>query len=114
MSMATGTNVNAYPTWVEVVNTEQLGGGTAADRAHSGTPQGTLRELLGWRIDSNDPAAIQRALAETFPITVVDGKNVVGLRDSGFRTSAADGTSSAITGAQRSLYERAKAIIDQA
>lgn len=101
------TSFDGYPTWVEVVNTD-----TATTPTPS-RPLSPLRSALGWR-DTSSAADIKRALIETFPITVVGGRNVVEVRERGFRlqTSGSDGSTVA-TGAQLALYTRAKAIVEQ-
>jgi hypothetical protein len=99
------TSIDGYPTWVEVVNT----GTTTTTTTRPTSP---LRSALGWR-DTASAADIKRALIETFPITVVDGHNVVEVRDRGFRLQTSGNGSTVASGAQLALHTRAKAIVEQ-
>lgn len=108
------SNTEGYPTWVEVVNTDAWSGGGDSGSTTTTTSRATspLRSALGWR-DTASAADIKRALIETFPITVVDGRNVVEVRERGFRLQTSGDGSTVASGAQLALYTRAKAIVDQ-
>jgi len=102
---------DAYPTWVEVVtpgpNPAHRG------RAKAGSSTTSISDVLGWRVDIKNADGIKRALAEAFPIKVVNGKNCVEVKKGGFRSQAAQAGTFAVTGAQKSLYERVRTVVEQ-
>ncbi len=71
----------------------------------------TLREILGWRPRNNDPKGFLTSLTQSFEIKDVEGHTQWKWRP---RTYAAEADLGAITGAQASLYSRARAALDQA
>ncbi len=70
----------------------------------------TLREILGWRPRNNDPRGFLASLSQSFEIKNVEGHTEWKWRP---RTYAAEADLGAITGAQASLYSRARAALDQ-
>lgn len=105
----------AYPIWAEVVHTSAAPSGPArpSGGGASMTSVSTISDVLGWRVNFNDPAGIKRALTEAFEVKKIDGKDVVQWRPRGFRIQSARRGVGAIAGAQLSLYERARVIVDQ-
>lgn len=71
----------------------------------------TLREILGWRPRNNDPRGFLASLTQSFEIKDFEGHTQWAWRP---RTYAAEADLGAITGAQASLYSRARAALDQA
>ncbi len=68
-----------------------------------------LREILGWRPRANDARGFQASLNQAFEITEIEGQTKLTWRQ---RTFAADADLGAITGAQASIYSRARAALD--
>lgn len=105
----------AFPIWTEAVNTT-AGSGTAgpSGRARGDASLSSISEILGWRVNKSDARGIRRALDEAFSITRThEGRTVVEWKQRGFRVQAGSSGIAEVTGAQRSLYERAKAIVEQ-
>lgn len=109
---------NPYPIWTQIVNN----GSTPS--AGSGTPVGgsrtrdesltALSEILGWRVNKTDPDGIRHALTEAFTITRDEnGSSDVTWVPRGLRVQVNRSGSATITGAQRSLFERARAMVEQ-
>jgi hypothetical protein len=69
-----------------------------------------LREILGWRPRSNDPRGFLASLNQSFDIKEIEGHTHWKWRQ---RTFAAEADLGAITGAQASIYTRARASLDQ-
>jgi hypothetical protein len=69
-----------------------------------------LREILGWRPRSNDPRGFLASLNQSFEVKEVEGHVSWTWRP---RTFAAEADLGAITGAQASIYTRARASLDQ-
>ncbi|HEX9985983.1 MAG TPA: hypothetical protein VGF69_22165 [Thermoanaerobaculia bacterium] len=105
----------AFPIWTENVNTSNVAGTTTpSGRGRGDSSLASISEILGWRVNKSDPQGIRRALNEAFNITKhEDGRSVVNWKQRGFRVQAGSSGIAEITGAQRSLYERARAIVDQ-
>jgi hypothetical protein len=70
----------------------------------------TLRNVLGWRPRDNDPKAFLAALNSSFSLATVEGTVVATYTPRSFALQADLG---AVTGGQASLYNRAKAALDQ-
>ncbi|HWW60206.1 MAG TPA: hypothetical protein VN181_02460, partial [Thermoanaerobaculia bacterium] len=105
---------NAYPIWMENVSTSTDAGASRAGRSRTDSTLATISDILGWRVDTSDPAGIRRALSEAFTICHdPEGKTIVKHKPRGFRVQVAQSGIAAVTGAQRSLYERARNIVDQ-
>ncbi|HEX8172444.1 MAG TPA: hypothetical protein VF824_18055 [Thermoanaerobaculia bacterium] len=106
-----------YPVWTAVVPASESAAtsvSVAGALARGGSTAAALSAVLGWRVREDDAAGIRRALAEAFPITRdVTGKTVVKWRPRGYRAQAVQAGIGAITGAQLSIYERARTIVDQ-
>jgi hypothetical protein len=72
--------------------------------------ESAIREVLGWRPKSNDPKGFVAALTQAFEIKDVEGHVEWKWTP---RTYAIRADLGAITGAQASIYQRAKAALDQ-
>lgn len=108
-------DIASYP-----ILTEDISGGgrVASDRSGSGTTrlgslvEGAIRDVIGWRPKTTDPRGFAAALGKSFTTTEIEGRT---------ETKWTPGTSAlqveadlgAITGAQASIYTRAKLAIDQ-
>ena len=105
----------AFPIWTEVVNTSTVSGTAGpTGRARGDTSLSSLSDILGWRVNTSDAQGIRRALDDAFSITRAhDGHTVVTWKQRGFRVQAGSSGTAEVTGAQRSLYERTKAIVEQ-
>jgi hypothetical protein len=106
---------SAFPIWTETVNTT-AGSGAAgpSGRGRGDASLSSISEILGWRVNKSDAQGIRRALDEAFSINrTEDGQTVVEWKQRGFRVQAGSSGIAEVTGAQRSLYERAKAIVEQ-
>lgn len=104
-----------YPIWTEVVSTTVPG---ATPSGSGGRPRDAsltaLSEVLGWRVNKQDPDGIRRALTDAFTLERdEEGKTQITWNQRGLRVQVNKSGVAALTGAQRSLYERAKAIIEQ-
>ncbi|MFC8516874.1 hypothetical protein [Streptomyces sp. NPDC057257] len=99
------------------VLTEEIGGGGrgavggVVDRAASfgQTVENALRDVLGWRPGSNT-SGFQAALAGAFELREVQGHTEFTWHPRGYAVQADLG---ALTGAQASIYQRAKNALDQ-
>jgi|GEM_PF-1684270 len=74
------------------------------------TVEGALREILAWRPKANDPRGFVAALNQAFSVTDVDGHTEWAWTPRSYAIQADMG---AVTGAQASIYARAKAALDQ-
>jgi hypothetical protein len=99
------------------VLTEEVGpigapgqGGTSSGTSSLGQKVGiALREILGWRPRLNDPRGFLASLNQSFEVKEVEGHTEWAWRQ---RTFAAEADLGAITGAQASIYTRARAALD--
>lgn len=109
-------NLSAYP-----VLTQETGygrtpsypsGGPSSATSLGQIVEGTLRNVLGWRPKTNDPKGFVAALGQSFTCKEVDGRTecLYTPRTYAVQVQADMG---AITGAQASIYARAKAALDQ-
>jgi hypothetical protein len=127
------TNMNGLrqgdPTWEEAVSdfttfpilTEAIGDGYRRSRpTQSAAPsapgltqvvESAFREVLGWRPDVNDPKGLTAALNQAFTSKEVDGHREWQWVPRSYHVISAD--MGAITGAQASIYTRAKSVLDQ-
>ena len=110
------TDLSAYPVLTEEVST--LGPPAPAGGASGGGGSGTgygrtvdqvMRDVLGWR-PSDDVAGFQAALTGAFQLSHVEGHTEWSWQQRGYAVQADMG---ALTGAQASIYARAKSALDQ-
>jgi hypothetical protein len=85
--------------------------GPPAQTSLANTVDGTLRQLLGWKINSEDPKGFVGALNASFQCKMVEGRTECSWTP---RTYAVQtDLSGGITGAQASLYSRTKDAVDK-
>jgi hypothetical protein len=103
----------AFPVLTESVTPAQLPAAGAPPSSIGQTVEAALREALGWRPKPNDPRSFNAALLQSFDRREVEGHTVSAWTP---RTYAAQVQADlgAITGAQASLYSRAKVALDAA
>jgi hypothetical protein len=107
---------NDFPFLTEEVDLAGRGGAGTPSAGGIGavgqTVERTLREVLGWRPRPSDPKGFQAALLQAFTVEQVAGHTEVrwNPRSYAVEIQADLGT---ITGAQASLYTRAKGALDQ-
>jgi hypothetical protein len=105
-----------YPILTKEVNGYRSGGrdGQSAGAPASGSltrsAQGAIRDLLGWRYRANDPKGFVAALSKAVDLKEVEGHVEWTWKIRPFMVQADMG---AVTGAQASIYKRAKAAADQ-
>lgn len=102
----------AYPILTEEVGGAQAPSGTGAT-APSGLGQAAtnaIRDVLGWRPKAGDAKGFVAALNGSFTTYEVEGHTEVRWTPRGYAVQADLG---AVTGAQASLYARARAALDQ-
>ena len=104
------------------VLTEEIGSGRAPRPATPGAPvspgtsqlgqivDGALREVLGWRPRATDAHGFVAALNQSFSVKEVEGHTEWKWTPRSYAVAAELG---AVTGAQASIYSRAKAMLDQ-
>jgi hypothetical protein len=110
------TDLAAYPVLTEEVSTTGapapvaggLGGGAAAPGYGQAVDQ-VIRDVLGWR-PGGDVAGFQAALSGAFQLREVEGHTEWTWQQRGYAVQADMG---ALTGAQASIYARAKSALDQ-
>jgi hypothetical protein len=112
----------AYPVLTEQVNVTGAGGAATPTGTPTGTGggslsrliTGTLRDVLGWKPRADDTRGFVAALNQSFAGTEVEGRTEYAWvpRSSGALARPAD--LGAVTGAQLSIYTRARAALDQA
>jgi hypothetical protein len=83
-------------------------GGGSTSLAQSA--EAAVRDVLNWRPKTNDPAAFTNALSQAFTLTDVEGHTQWTWTPRSYTVQTDLG---AVTGAQASLYTRAKAALDQ-
>jgi 5-hydroxyisourate hydrolase-like protein (transthyretin family) len=104
----------AFPVLTEAVTPAQLPAPSGGPVSSVGqTVTAALREALGWRPRPGDPRGFTAALAQSFDRREVEGHTVASWTP---RTYAAQVQADlgAITGAQASLYSRARVALDEA
>lgn len=110
------TDLSAYPVLTEEVST--IGAPTPAAGApgaggpgagYGQTVDQAMRDVLGWR-PSADVAGFQAALTGAFQLRQVEGHTEWSWQQRGYAVQADMG---ALTGAQASIYARAKSALDQ-
>ncbi|MCH5674139.1 carboxypeptidase regulatory-like domain-containing protein [Streptomyces gilvus] len=106
-------DLSTFPVLTEEIGTSggRAAGSGTADRASSygQTVEGALRDVLGWRPGSNT-SGFQAALAGAFELRDVQGHTEFTWHPRGYAVQADLG---ALTGAQASIYQRAKNALDQ-
>jgi hypothetical protein len=102
--------------------TEEIGSGRAPRPAAPGSPvspgtsqlgqivDGALREVLGWRPRATDAQGFVAALNQSFSVKEVEGHVEWKWTPRSYAVAAELGS---VTGAQASIYSRAKAMLDQ-
>jgi hypothetical protein len=109
-------NISTYP-----LLTQESGYAHAPPYPATGIPgtaplgqivESTLRDVLGWRPKTTDPKAFVAALTQSFTCKEMEGRSVCTYTPRTFAVQVQVGMG-AITGAQASLYARAKAALDQ-
>jgi Carboxypeptidase regulatory-like domain len=110
------TDLSAYPVLTEEISTTgvpaPVAGGTGSRGAGAGygqTVDQVMRDVLGWR-PSGDVAGFQAALSGAFQLRQVEGHTEWMWQQRGYAVQADMG---ALTGAQASIYARAKSALDQ-
>jgi hypothetical protein len=110
------TDLSAYPVLTEEISTTgppaPAGGGGGSGGAGAGygqTVDQVMRDVLGWR-PSGDLAGFQAALTGAFELRQVEGHTEWAWQQRGYAVQADMG---ALTGAQASIYARAKGALDQ-
>ncbi len=110
------TDLSAYPVLTEEITTTgppaPAGGGAGSGAPGAGygqTVDQVMRDVLGWR-PSGDVAGFQAALAGAFQLREVEGHTEWSWQQRGYAVQADMG---ALTGAQASIYARAKSALDQ-
>jgi hypothetical protein len=114
-SGAATSDLNDFPFLTEEVDLSgrgapaQPGGGGAAVGQ---TVERALREVLGWRPRASDPRGFQAALLQAFTAEEVAGHTEYHWNPRSYAVEI-QADLGAVTGAQASLYARAKAAVDQ-
>jgi hypothetical protein len=110
------TDLSAYPLLTEEITTTgppaPVSGGPGAGGPGAGygqTVDQVMRDVLGWR-PSGDVAGFQAALNGAFQLRQVEGHTEWSWQQRGYAVQADMG---ALTGAQASIYARAKSALDQ-
>jgi Carboxypeptidase regulatory-like domain len=104
----------AFPVLTESVALPQLPAPSGAPPSSVGqTVQGALREALGWRPRQNDPRGFTAALTQSFDRRLVEGHTEAVWLQRSYATQIQTDLG-AITGAQASVYARAKVALDAA
>jgi hypothetical protein len=111
------TDLSAYPVLTEEISTTGPpapagggGGGSGGPGAGYGqTVEQVMRDVLGWR-PSGDVAGFQAALTGAFELRQAEGHTEWAWQQRGYAVQADMG---ALTGAQASIYARAKSALDQ-
>jgi hypothetical protein len=110
------TDLSAYPVLTEEISTTGVpapvtgapgGGGPGA--GYGQTVDQVMRDVLGWR-PSGDVAGFQAALTGAFQLRQVEGHTEATWQQRGYAVQADMG---ALSGAQASIYARAKNALDQ-
>ena len=105
-------DATSYPILTEEVSyrAPRPAGAPAAGAPLGQAVEGALRDVLGWRPKANDPSGFSAALTQAFTLTEVQGRTVASWTP---RSYAVQTDLGAITGAQASIFTRAKAALDQ-
>src|SRR5690349_8805900 len=105
----------AYPILTRDVTTSQPSDGVSVQAPASGTSldnvaRDSIRRLLGWRYRADDTKGFLAALSKTFSLKEVQGHVEWDVKPQNYMVQADLGE---ITGAQASIYSRAKVALDQ-
>ena len=111
------TDLSAYPVLTEEITTTGVptptgggpGGGGGPGAGYGQTVDQVMRDVLGWR-PSGDLTGFQAALTGAFQLREVEGHTEWSWQQRGYAVQADMG---ALTGAQASIYARAKSALDQ-
>jgi hypothetical protein len=108
-------NVATYPVLTQETGIAMVPSSPGAGPAGAGAPIGQivereLREALAWRPRKSDPSGFVAALTQAFTCTEVEGRTECTWTPRSFAVQADIG---AVTGAQASIYTRAKVALDQ-
>src|SRR5579871_372252 len=110
------TDLAAYPVLTEEISTTGVpapvaggSGGGGGGAAYAQVVDQAMRDVLGWR-PGGDLAGFQAALTGAFQLREVEGHTEWSWQQRGYAVQADMG---ALTGAQASIYARAKAALDQ-
>jgi len=107
------TDLAAYPVLTEEVSTTgapaPVAGGFGGGAGYGQAVDQVIRDVLGWR-PGGDVAGFQAALAGAFQLREVEGHTEWTWQQRGYAVQADMG---ALTGAQASIYARAKSALDQ-
>lgn len=108
------TDLAAYPVLTEEVGTSGISRPAAGRPSPAGPDYGqvvdqVMRDVLGWR-PSADASGFQAALTGAFQLQQVEGHTEWSWQQRGYAVQADMG---ALTGAQASIYARAKSALDQ-
>jgi hypothetical protein len=111
----------AYPVMTEDVNippsssygTSGAGGGAGGSGRVSAGPTAmqAISQVLGWKLNDDDPAGFVGALTQSFTLTEVEGHTQATWTPRSYTVQT--DLSGGITGAQASMYTRAKEALDQ-
>jgi hypothetical protein len=104
-----------YPLWIEnVSDAPSTSGGGAAPRSGPLAPATVLGDILGWRVDPNNPRAFQDALAAAFPLVKgAEGHLVPKYTPRTYNVQSLQTGIGALTGGQASIYTRTKLVVEQ-
>jgi len=110
-------DATAYPILTEEVSyptpaPRAYGAGAAGTGSMSQTVESTLRDVLGWRPKTTDPKGFTAALTQSFNLKWVEGHTEATWVPRNYAV-AVQADMGAITGAQASIYARAKVAVDQ-
>lgn len=106
--------IATYPVLTDEVNGQR--GSTPSRNGASGggnigsVVEATLKDVLGWRPRADDPKAFVSALTQSFSLKEVEGSVHWKYTPRGYAVQADLG---AVTGAQASIYKRAKVALDE-
>lgn len=107
--------ISAFPLQTEPVSVEvtpTVGAGTTASGGLRQTVEGALREVLAWQGRTDDPKGFVSALKTAFTCEQVQGRRQCRWTPRSYAVTTDLG--SAVTGAQASIYTRAKVALDSA
>jgi len=107
--------ISAFPLQTEPVSVEvtpTVGAGTTAPGGLRQTVEGALREVLAWQGRTDDPKGFVSALKTAFTCEQVQGRRQCRWTPRSYAVTTDLG--STVTGAQASLYTRAKVALDTA
>ena len=104
-------DLQAFPVLAETISSTGVSAPTGSGSGGLGQlVQNNLREVLAWRPRATDPKGFVAALNQAFSITEVDGHTEWKWTPRSYAIQADMG---AVTGAQASIYARAKNALDQ-